>query len=170
MAKNVQNNQKVATTVDNVEEQLKSLNSLSKGVEAAREEIQKRNDERAKQNAMTILGEAEYINKKTLVLLQFRRKQERVTKPFLEKTKALLDFVTGSDESKNNDYYKKLVEKYKTRDQFTTTDWRNERQAIVKEFNSALSEVTTWKDENVDRCRSLLSDYGLWRVEFGITF
>lgn len=167
-------NNKPAATVETIESKINSLNSISKGVEAAMAEVQKNNDERAKRDAMRMIGESEYINNKTLIMLQTRRKQEATTQAFLKKTKSLRDFIVGEADNKERDaeYFKKLQEKYPKREEFTIAEYNNERNEIIKEYNKALGETDAWRGEMTDKIESILKDYniGLWDVSFGIRF
>ena len=168
------NNNKPAATVDTIESKINGLNSISKGVESAMAEIQKNNDERAKNEAMKMIGESEYINNKTLIMLHTRRKQEAVASAFLKKTKALRDFIVGEPDNKERDaeYFKKLQEKYPKVEEFTIEEYSKERDAIIKEYNKALSEIDEWKSDMTDKIQNILRDHniGLWEVSFGIRF
>lgn len=164
----------VAATVETIESKINGLNSISKGVESAMAEVQRNNDERAKKDAMRMIGESEYINNKTLIMLQTRRKQEAVTQTFLKKTKSIRDFIVGEADNKERDaeYFKKLQEKYPKPEEFTTTEYAKERNEIIKEYNKALEEIDDWKSEMTNKISNILRDYniGLWDVSFEIRF
>lgn len=82
----------VATTEDNVMEQIKSGNMLKESnVQAAIAEIEKQKDEKQKKDAMDMICVAKYNNIKALLELRARRREEKATKAYLTETKKILD-------------------------------------------------------------------------------
>ena len=82
----------VATTEDNVMEQIKSGNMLKESnVQAAIAEIEKQKDEKQKKDAMDMICVAKYNNIKALLELRARRREEKATKSYLSETKKVLD-------------------------------------------------------------------------------
>lgn len=82
----------VATTEDNVMEQIKSGNMLKESnVQAAIAEIEKQKDEKQKKEAMDMICVAKYNNIKALLELRARRREEKATKAYLSETKKVLD-------------------------------------------------------------------------------
>lgn len=82
----------VATTEDNVMEQIKSGNMLKESnVQAAIAEIEKQKDEKQKKDAMDMICVAKYNNIKALLELRARRREEKSTKAYLSETKKVLD-------------------------------------------------------------------------------
>jgi hypothetical protein len=82
----------VATTEDNVMEQIKSGNMLKESnVQAAIAEIEKQKDEKQKKDAMEMICVAKYNNIKALLELRARRREEKATKAYLSETKKVLD-------------------------------------------------------------------------------
>lgn len=82
----------VATTEDNVMEQIKSGNMLKESnVQAAIAEIEKQKDEKQKKDAMNMICVAKYNNIKALLELRARRREEKATKAYLSETKKILD-------------------------------------------------------------------------------
>ena len=82
----------VATTEDNVMEQIKSGNMLKESnVQAAIAEIEKQKDEKQKKDAMDMICVAKYNNIKALLELRARRREEKATKKYLSETKKVLD-------------------------------------------------------------------------------
>lgn len=82
----------VATTEDNVMEQIKSGNMLKESnVQAAIAEIEKQKDEKQKKDAMDMICVAKYNNIKALLELRARRREEKATKAYLSETKKILD-------------------------------------------------------------------------------
>lgn len=82
----------VATTEDNVMEQIKNGNMLKESnVQAAIAEIEKQKDEKQKKDAMDMICVAKYNNIKALLELRARRREEKATKEYLSETKKVLD-------------------------------------------------------------------------------
>lgn len=82
----------VATTEDNVMEQIKGGNMLKESnVQAAIAEIEKQKDEKQKKDAMDMICVAKYNNIKALLELRARRREEKATKAYLSETKKVLD-------------------------------------------------------------------------------
>ena len=82
----------VATTEDNVMEQIKNGNMLKESnVQAAIAEIEKQKDEKQKKEAMDMICVAKYNNIKALLELRARRREEKATKAYLSETKNVLD-------------------------------------------------------------------------------
>ena len=82
----------VATTEDNVMDQIKSGNMLKESnVQAAIAEIEKQKDEKQKKDAMDMICVAKYNNIKALLELRARRREEKATKAYLSETKKVLD-------------------------------------------------------------------------------
>lgn len=82
----------VATTEDNVMEQIKNGNMLKESnVQAAIAEIEKQKDEKQKKDAMDMICVAKYNNIKALLELRARRREEKATKAYLSETKKILD-------------------------------------------------------------------------------
>ena len=100
----------VATTEDNVMEQIKSGNMLKESnVQAAIAEIEKQKDEKQKKDAMDMICVAKYNNIKALLELRARRREEKATKAYLSETKKVLgDALAGKITP--TDYKKKRSE------------------------------------------------------------
>lgn len=100
----------VATTEDNVMEQIKSGNMLKESnVQAAIAEIEKRKDEKQKKDAMDMICVAKYNNIKALLELRARRREEKATKAYLSETKKVLDDALAGKITPT-DYKKKRAE------------------------------------------------------------
>lgn len=100
----------VATTEDNVMEQIKSGNMLKESnVQAAIAEIEKQKDEKQKKDAMDMICVAKYNNIKALLELRARRREEKATKAYLSETKKVLD-DTLAGKITPTDYKKKRSE------------------------------------------------------------
>ena len=79
---------------ENVIDSIKKGNILQEEhVKAAMAEIQKGKDEKKKNEAIELICRADYRNKKELLHLRARRREERITKEILTKTATLKDEV-----------------------------------------------------------------------------
>lgn len=107
----------VATTEDNVMEQIKSGNMLKESnVQAAIAEIEKQKDEKQKKDAMDMICVAKYNNIKALLELRARRREEKATKAYLSETKKVLDNalagkITPTDYKKKRSELKEICRK-----------------------------------------------------------
>lgn len=107
----------VATTEDNVMEQIKSGNVLKESnVQAAIAEIEKQKDEKQKKDAMDMICVAKYNNIKALLELRARRREEKATKAYLSETKKVLDEalagkITPTDYNKKRSELKETCRK-----------------------------------------------------------
>lgn len=107
----------VATTEDNVMEQIKSGNMLKESnVQAAIAEIEKQKDEKQKKDAMDMICVAKYNNIKALLELRARRREEKATKAYLSETKKVLDDalagkITPTDYKKKRSEFKETCRK-----------------------------------------------------------
>lgn len=123
----------VETTVENIEEQIKSGNKFN---EDLAEKAKKRNSERDEERKVAELAEvqssARYCNKRELLELKKRRKEEKATKECLDKTKNLLDDLESGKITKN-EYKDKISEAYK--EKFKAFD------EIDKWFNGLVNEL-----------------------------
>ena len=100
----------VATTEDNVMEQIKSGNMLKESnVQAAIAEIEKQKDEKQKKDAMDMICIAKYNNIKALLELRARRREDKATKTYLSETKKVLDDALAGKITPTN-YKKKRSE------------------------------------------------------------
>ena len=86
--------QVAVTNEDNVMDEIRKGNLLKeKNVTAALEEIEKETNEEQKRSAKLMICIAHYNNKKALLNLRARRREEQATKNYLTKTKDVLDQV-----------------------------------------------------------------------------
>ena len=164
------NNVKNVATVENIDEQLAEMGSVSKGIELAKKKIQEKADQTAAEDAMQVLGKSEYVNMKMLITLRASREREKITKEFLEKTKGLRDRATRDENAdKNNATYKKLDEKYKDAD-MTLSDFNKEFDDMNKEYRDALTEVKKKYTEQCCSLRRILENHEIWCWDFSVDF
>lgn len=142
--KKEQTTAQVETTVENIEEQIRSGNKFN---EDLAEKAKKRNSEKEEERKVAELATAQsvarYCNKRELLELKKRRKEEKATKTCLEKTKELLDKLEGGELTKVQ-YDKEIKAAYK---------------AKFDEFN----EIQKWFDELVKELRESFDGWnGEW--------
>lgn len=86
------------TTVENIEEQIKSENKFGENVLAEAEaQIQKEKDEKKVRELKDRICKADYVNKRELLELKKRRKEANATKESLTATKEALDKLKGGE-------------------------------------------------------------------------
>lgn len=120
-------------------DQIKDENKFEdQNVKAAKEQLQKEKDEKKRNELMLIMQMADYVNKRELLELRKRRKEEAATKEALTASKVLLDEILAGKltpaeykkklkevdkkkgdtfdqiERDNNEYIKELRENYPT--------------------------------------------------------
>lgn len=121
------------TTVENIEEQIKSANKMEEDiVKAAEEQIKKEKDDKKKQEMKLAILEATYINNRELLELRKRRKEANATKEALAATKENLDALKGGKLTPR-EYEKALSEVAKKKaEEFQKID--KNHQELVKEL------------------------------------
>lgn len=138
------------TQVDNIEEQIKSMNTLGKDhFDKAAEEIKKQREEVAVSEARKILARSEYVNGMFLINLRFARKKEKLVKEFLDKSKTLLDETIAGKYTKQehdkayNEAHKEYDKKY--------SEIGAERKNAINELKRNFNTWECWSwDENWD--------------------
>ena len=149
----VENTNGQETTVENIEEQIRSGNKFN---EDLAEKAKKRNSEKEEERKIAELAEAQsvarYCNRRELLELKKRRKEEKATKECLNKTKELLDKLEGGELTKVQ-YDTEIRKAYKKKaEDFTEIDkWFNElTEELKKSFDGW---VGTWEyNSRYNRC------------------
>lgn len=140
-------NEVVVATEENVMEQIKNGNLLKESnVKAALEEIEKRKDEKQKQEAINMICVAKYQNSKALLELRARRREEKNTKEFLTETKNILDEVLGG--------------------KITPTNYKNKRQELREDFRKKNRKSDTQLYEEMQELRE--SFEGRWQYSWDL--
>lgn len=134
----------VATTEDNVMEQIKSGNMLKESnVQAAIAEIEKQKDEKQKKDAMDMICVAKYNNIKALLELRARRREEKATKAHLSETKKVLDEALAG--------------------KITPTDYRKKRSELKETCRKEQRESNRILDEELTELQnSFEGRYSYW--------
>lgn len=132
----------VAVTEENVLDQIKNGNLMKEtNVKAAIDEIEKRKDEKQKNEAINMICAAKYSNSKALLELRARRREEKNTKEYLTKTKELLDSVLAG--------------------KITPTEHKNKRDELREEFRKKNRESDNQLTEEMQELRN--SFEGRWQ-------
>ena len=132
----------VAVTEENVLDQIKNGNLMKEAnVKAAIDEIEKKKDERQKNEAMNMICAAKYSNSKALLELRARRREEKNTKEYLTKTKELLDNVLAG--------------------KITPTEYQKKREELRDEFRKKNRESDNQLTEEMQELRN--SFEGRWQ-------
>ena len=132
----------VAVTEENVLDQIKNGNLMKEAnVKAAIDEIEKKKDERQKNEAMNMICAAKYSNSKALLELRARRREEKNTKEYLTKTKELLDSVLAG--------------------KITPTEYNKKRDELREEFRKKNRESDSQLTEEMQELRN--SFEGRWQ-------
>jgi len=130
-----------AANEENVMEMLKSKNHLTQeNVKAALERIKKDEDEKQQNQARDMIMCAQYNNFKELIELRARRREEKITKEILAKSKEVLDQVLDG--------------------KMTPTEYKAAKQKLYEEKRKAIEESNKKLCEDRDELRnSYTGDY-----------
>lgn len=132
----------VAVTEENVLDQIKNGNLMKEAnVKAAIDEIEKKKDEKQKNEAINMICAAKYSNSKALLELRARRREEKNTKEYLTKTKELLDNVLAG--------------------KITPTEYKKQRDDLREEFRKKNRESDNQLTEEMQELRN--SFEGRWQ-------
>lgn len=147
MAKNEE--KKAAKTaelsVDNVMDEIRSGNLID--TEIAKIGDEKDNEaerERKVQEYRKIKNKAKYQNRKALLMLRARRREEKVTKQYLDDTKTLLDDFVGS--------------------KLTVIEYEKKRKDIRKKRNDAMNESNDQYRTEIEELRNAFPGY--WQYDW----
>ena len=132
----------VGVTQEKVLDQVKNGNLMKEtNVKAAIDEIEKRKDEKQKNEAINMICAAKYSNSKALLELRARRREEKNTKEYLTKTKELLDNVLAG--------------------KITPTEHKKQRDDLREEFRKKNRESDNQLTEEMQELRN--SFEGRWQ-------
>lgn len=124
-----------AVNEENVMETLKTKNHLTQeNVKAALERIKKDEDEKQQADARNMIMCAQYNNFKELIELRARRREEKITKETLAKSKEVLDQVLDG--------------------KMTPTEYKTAKQKLYEEKRKAIEESNKKLSEDRDELRN----------------
>jgi hypothetical protein len=138
MAKETKNEkaaEKVAVSEENIKDVIKNGNLLKdKNVQTALENIKKNEDERQVREATSMIMCAKYVNAKELLQLRARRREEKITKEALVKSKELLDKVLEG--------------------KLTPNEYKDEKRKLREEKSKSMSESDKELSQDMSELRN----------------
>lgn len=131
-------------SVENVVDTVRSGNLLkAQNVQDALAEIEKEKDEKLKSEAKVLIMTAQYNNVKALLQLRARRREEKITKDTLTRSKTLLDRVLAGE--------------------LTKTEYGKEKETLEKEMRKLMLESNSTLDSDLRELRnSYEGRYAYW--------
>lgn len=137
----------VELTVDNVMDEVKKENTIKDpNVQAALDKIQKDIDERQQLEVRNMIMCSKYINTKKLIQLRARRREEKITKESLVKSKEILDKVLAGE--------------------ITTTQYKDEWQKAKEEEAKAMREADKELSKELNELRNSYTGEYRYRAEW----
>lgn len=146
----VENNTDV---VENIETVIKNENKMDeKALAMAQEQIQKEKDERKAAILKNAICKADYINKRELLELRKRRKEEAITKKTLAESKALLDDLIAGKLTPS-EYEKKLQESDNEKRK-SSNEVDEKHRSLIQELRDNYPSYYCYDWEFERRCRN----------------
>lgn len=146
----VENNTDV---VENIETVIKNENKMDeKALSMAQEQIQKEKDERKAAILKNAICKADYINKRELLELRKRRKEEAITKKTLAESKALLDDLIAGKLTPS-EYEKKLQESDNEKRK-SSNEVDEKHRSLIQELRNNYPSYYCYDWEFERRCRN----------------
>jgi len=137
----------VELTVDNVMDEVKKENTIKDpNVQAALDKIQKDIDERQQMEVRNMIMCSKYINTKKLIQLRARRREEKITKESLVKSKEILDKVLAGE--------------------ITTTQYKDEWQKAKEDEAKAMREADKELSKELNELRNSYTGEYRYRAEW----
>jgi hypothetical protein len=125
----------VVINEENVKDMIKNGNLLKDAnVQTALENIKKKEDEHQVQEATNMIMCAKYVNTKELLQLRARRREEKITKEALTKSKELLDEVLSG--------------------KLTPTEYKKKKSEIAKEKSDAMRASDNELKDDINELRN----------------
>lgn len=137
----------VELTVDNVMDEVKKENTIKDpNVQAALDKIQKDIDERQQTEVRNMIMCSKYINTKKLIQLRARRREEKITKESLTRSKEILDKVLAGE--------------------ITTVQYKEEWQKAKEEECKAMREADKELTKELNELRNSYTGEYRYRAEW----
>jgi hypothetical protein len=151
------------TKVEAAEEDFAVNNMLGdKAIVAAMEEIEKEEDQKKKSEAKEALMVATYNNVRTLLELRQRRREDKITKKKLERTKDLLERLIGVRcEIKDGGKLVPTKTAVPAEDRITPTQYKAMRRELNEEIRKDMREASEQFDKEYAELKN--SYAGQWR-------
>lgn len=145
------------TQQSSVESSIKTGNQITdKAIAAALEEINKEKDDRKKREAKKQLCVGTYVNRKTLLQLQQRRREDDITKEKLSTSKSLLERLLGVECEIKDGECIPTKKKIDAKLLLTPTEHETETKKMEEEFRKKVMESNKQFD---DAMRELRNSY-----------
>jgi len=157
MAKKEEEKKGQETQQSGVESSIKTGNQITdKAIEDALAEINKEKDDRKKREAKKQLCVATYVNRKTLLQLQQRRREDDITKEKLSTSKSLLERLLGVECEIKDGECIPTKKKIDAKLLLTPTEHETETKKMEEEFRKKVMESNKQFD---DAMRELRNSY-----------
>ena len=145
------------TQQQGVESSIKTGNQITdKAIEDALVEINKEKDDKKKRQAKKQLCVATYVNRKTLLQLQQRRREDDITKEKLSASKALLERLLGVECEIKDGECIPTKKKIDAKQVLTPTEHEAETKKMEEEFRKKVQDSDKQFD---DAMRELRNSY-----------
>lgn len=132
---------------DSVMEVIRNGNLMKeKNVEAALKKIEEEKDEKQQREAKRMIMNSQYTNLRELIELRARRREARITKESLEKSKAALDEVLAGKK--------------------TPTEYREAKRKFVEEKNKAIGESNETLNKELRELRNSYAGEFSWDWDY----
>lgn len=125
----------------------------NKAVQAALEEINKEKDDRKKRAAKRALCIATYVNRKTLLQLQQRRREDDITKDKLDASKKLLERLIGFECEIKDGVLVPTDKKIADEERLTPTQSEEETRKLNSEIDEKFRKSSQEYDKEVRELR-----------------
>lgn len=137
----------VTVNEDNVMDQVRNGNLMKQSnVEEALKMIEKEKDEKQQREARNMIMNSQYTNLRELIELRARRREARISKESLEKSKAALDEVLAGKK--------------------TPTEYRADKQKFIEEKKKAMRESDETLSKEIRELRSSYAGQFQWDWDY----
>ena len=155
MAKETKEEKKTQEVQSGVEGAIRTGNQVTdKAITDALAEIEKEKDDKKKRIAKKQLCIATYVNRKTLLQLQQRRREDDITKEKLNATKVLLERLLGVECEIKDGECVPTKKKIDAKQVLTPTEHEVETKKMEGEFSKKVSESNKQYDQAMKELRN----------------
>lgn len=159
---------KNAQQTDNVAEGLRNDNMMSDtAITNALSDIEKEKDDSKKRQAKRAICVATYVNRKTVLQLQQRRREDDITKEKLDKSKKLLERLIGFETEIKDGSLVPTKKKIDAKERLTPVEFEEETRKMSKEIAEKMKESNATYDKQHKELRnSYEGEYRYWINDF----
>lgn len=148
-----------------VENSIRTGNQITdKAISAAMKEIESEKDEKKKKEAKKQLCIATFVNRKTLLQLQQRRREDDLTKKKLDKSKSLLERLLGVECEVKDGECVPTNKKVDAKLLLTPIQHAEETRKMEEEFRKAVAESNRQYNDAMDELRDSYEGEYRWYV------